>query len=50
MTKQERKKQKEKLKRSRSGIRRPPLPPNKVKQSKKNYKRNNKVKVHEIEE
>ena len=50
MTKVDRNKRKKKLKRSKSGIRPPPIPPNKRHKTKKQYKRENKVKVHEVEE
>lgn len=46
MGKSKRKKQKEKLKQSKPSIRLS-IPPNKRHKSKKDYKRNNKVKVHE---
>lgn len=49
MNKQERKKRKEKLKRSKPTVRLT-IPPNKRHKSKKDYKRNNKVKPHEIED
>lgn len=49
MSKQERKKRKEKLKRSKPVIRLS-LPPNKRHKSKKDYRRNNKVKPYEVEE
>ena len=47
MSKQKRKKLKEKIKRSKPTVRLP-IPPNKRHKSKKDYKRNNKVKVHEV--
>ena len=49
MKKQDRKKLKEKVKRSKP-VTRLSLPPNKRHKTKKDYKRKNKVKVHEIED
>lgn len=49
MNKQKRKKLKEKLKRSKPAIRLS-IPPNKRHKSKKDYKRKNKVKVHEAQD
>jgi hypothetical protein len=49
MTKQERKKQKEKMKRTKM-VTRLSLPANKRHKSKKDYKRKNKVRIHETED
>ena len=48
MNKKERKKQKEKVKRAKYGMRLA-MPSNKRHKTKKDYKRKNKVKVHEVE-
>lgn len=48
MTKAEKKKRKEKMKRTKM-VTRLSLPSNKVHKTKKDYKRKNKVKVHEVE-